>query len=268
MLKLILLLLAITLYGADTFGLVKKIKGTVLSNNKVLKINDKVYVGFSIITKNHAKVVIKQANGNIITIGKNSQLLLTALDEVNNKKGSSYFNIVHSVSKRFGKHKFKIKIKMATIGIRGTNFIVTSNKENMNVLLRKGTLDIIATKGKFKVFKNEYKDFIKNQKAQLDNYNKNISDEFSEYKRKDQEGFEKYTKSVKLKQNTMLVFGSKNDVYKVKMDKEQIKKEFDSFDNFNQDNISSSKIKTSKEEENDVLETDNSTDADDKWLED
>lgn len=231
---LIAVIFTFSMASGEVFGTVKKIKGDAFMDSVILKVNDDLYIGKNIITKNKSKVIIKQKNGNIITIGENSKLELINFDEVGQKKGKSFFNIVPSINKLSNKFKFKIKLKSATIGIRGTNFIVSSaNTEN--ITLREGKLDIIANKDKFKIYNKktvEENYGVDAQKEKFEEFLNNFNNEFLEFKRKQEYEFEGFKKKFKLEEGTTVVFGKNNSVYKVIMPLTNIKGQFGSFDEF------------------------------------
>ena len=231
------LLLISSLFGAEVFGIIKKIQGNISSNNKALSVNDQVMIGSTLTSSNNSKAIIAQENGNIITIGENCNFLLSKLDEVEPKSGSAFFNITKSLTKLAdSQHSFKIKIKTASLGIRGTDFIVTNDKGE-NVILRNGELDILSNnKEDFKLYaeklNKEYQEYASKDKKEFENYVKNLMNDFEAYKKKHTFEFEQYAKSFKLEEKTMITIGSNNEVYKVKLNKEAIKNLFSEFDNF------------------------------------
>lgn len=236
MIKIILCLLfmAFNIYGAEIFGIVQKIEGSVSSNQIPLHQNDKVYIGSNITSENNSKAIIIQANGNIMTIGKNCNIVLDALNQIEQKQGSSFFNILSKVILEANEYKYKIKIKTASIGIRGTNFIVTSSKTD-NVILRKGQLDIAAQKDKFKIFSsktNNFDKFSNQQKKEYEEFSNNLNTDFLAYKKQLQFEFEQYAASFKLEEKTIIAIGSNNEVYKIKLSDEDINNQFEEFDSF------------------------------------
>ena len=230
-----ILFININLSANILFGSLTKVSGNViLQNGKILKQNDKVYIKDTIITHKHSKVVILQTNGNVITIGHNSIFKIIKEDEVEQKSGKSFFNIVHKIQGFKKKDIFRIKFKTTTIGIRGTNFIVDS-KNHGNVILRKGSLNFKSNNKKYKIYKkskSNYANYSKQQQEEIDNYINNMNNEFLEYKKKLEFEFEQYAKSFYLKENTMLVFGQDNEVFKIKVTKDILEKEFENFDRY------------------------------------
>ena len=227
-----LLILHATLSANEIFGIIKKITGIVESGDKLLIIKDKVYIGNIITTKQNSKVMIYQSNGNVITMGQNSKLELLKEKEVATKIGSVYFDIARKISKDLTKFKFKIKLKSASIGIRGTNFIITAKDNDENVMLRKGNLNILANKGDFSLYETKEKDEFNAYKAEFDKYSNDFNAEFNKYKEEDKYKFNGFLKEFNLEENTMLTFSKDNKVYKNKLTKKAIKNKFDSFDDF------------------------------------
>jgi len=230
-----ILLINSTIYGTEIFGTIKKIQGIAFANERNLIINDNIFVNDDITTKENSKVMILQKNGNVISIGKNSHMKLIKYDEVAVKKGYNFFHIINKSMQNLNKEKFKIRLKSASIGIRGTNFLVNSNKIE-SIILRKGKLNIVANKGKFKVFKAKDKilfdDFKQKALAEQNKFMNGMNDEFAAYKQKEKFDFLNFKKAIQLKSNTMLSFGQNNEVYSNKVSKDQIKAKFNEFDKF------------------------------------
>jgi hypothetical protein len=232
MLKIVISLLVVNifLFATSIFGVVTNV-GLAYSDDKKLSLNDNVYVGFDIITKNNSRIVIKQPDKTIIAIGKNSQLKLLKSDEVKLKEGRSYFNIVGQTVAKLNKYKFKIKLKTAILGIRGTNFIVSNNNKHDGVILRKGKIKVISNNKEFEIYKQIHINGVKTLKDEFSQFLKKSNNDFNSFKDDAKYQFEKHTKSFDLKQNSSIVFDN-NKIYKTTLNKQMIKEEFKQFDEF------------------------------------
>ena len=227
---IILLTCTILLFGADVFGVITKTKGISQVDGKSVSVADKVYVGQTILTNKNSRILIKQKNGNIIAIGKNSTLKLDDKFLVTQEKGNIFFNIAKKAAK-FGKYRFKIKLKTATMGIRGTNFIVKNGDENEEILLREGKLEFMAKNNAFALYKKKIEDEFNTFKNEFKEYENELIREFNQYKKEENYQFDKFATKFDLEENSLVVLSGQK-AYKAKLDKKIIKAKFQEFDEF------------------------------------
>jgi hypothetical protein len=157
--KVIALLLSISalLYG-ESAGNIDKIKGSALilrgGDTLLAKEGDAVESKDMVITQNRSKVWLKFADNTKITVGQNS--VFEVQDYLFDKKESSKakFKVRHgifsAVTGKIGKianKNFKLKLKTATIGVRGTAFEGEIGEGKEKVACTKGTITVEA-KGK------------------------------------------------------------------------------------------------------------------------
>ena len=230
MLKFILLIcIPYILFGNEIFGTVVKLKGKPLADAVVVHMGDTLYSEQTIVTDAHSKLVIKQKNDNTIVVGKNAQLVLNNKEFVTQKEGNVFFDIAHKALSMTP--HFKIKLKTATIGIRGTNFVVQSDASEDAVFLRRGKLEFLANKEKFALYTKRQTDEFEKFKNQFKTYKKEIMNDFNDYKNKQNFAFEAYKKQFSIEKDTIVVFeGGK--VYKEKISSQKIQHYFDEFDSF------------------------------------
>jgi len=218
------------LYSGEFFGVVTKVKGMPKADEIILKVGDKVYTTQTISTDSNSRLIIKQENGNIIAIGKNSILSLSDKAFVKQKKGNIFFNITKKAA-IIGKYRFKIKLKTATMGIRGTNFIVKNSEKEEEVLLRKGKLEFIAQEKEFAIYKKKMMNEFSTFQNEFNEYKKNLMHEFNEYKKKENYEFSEYKKEFQISSNMMVLLDGQK-AYKAKVDPKVIQAQFKEFDNF------------------------------------
>jgi len=227
--SLAVVLFPILLFGNEIFGTVVKLKGKPLADAMVVNMGDTLYNEQTIVTDTHSKLVIKQKNDNTIVVGKNAQLVLNNKDFVSQKQGSVFFDIAHKTLS-MSPH-FKIKLKTATIGIRGTNFVVQSDANEDAVFLRRGKLEFLANKEKFALYTKRQTDEFEKFKNQFKTYKKEIMDDFNDYKNKQNFAFEAYKKQFFIEKNTVVVLEG-DKAYKEKISPQKIQHYFDEFDSF------------------------------------
>ena len=169
------LLLIITIFFSSLFGWIGEItalKGDVkiirnnysISGTKGLKLEQKDIIK----TSNNTKLQVIFKDNTVITIGKNSEVKISdyIFDNVNSKAN---FKLSHGIMKtltgkigKFAPKRFKIRTKNASIGIRGTYFVVESYKDVIKLGMIYGITEFtnldnnkvyIVSKGKQLIFK-------------------------------------------------------------------------------------------------------------------
>jgi len=228
--------LSISLVFGASAGKVVKIKGKVLIGNKKLKVGDIVADKKSVITKNNGWVMIEQKSGNIIKISSNSNIKFNSSNIITQNRGKIFVSVKKGgFSKGLSKGlpRFTIKTKTATMGIRGTNFVVDLEGKKEKVMLRNGDLTVNANKGSFNYFKSEMLAEIQAMKDEFKAYKKQQAEEFKAYK----ESFSGYkpqppTKKVKMKPRRVITIDPiKNNLFEDNFS-DSDDSDFGSFDNF------------------------------------
>lgn len=143
----------------------------------------------------NARAVVRVGSDGFIVIGKNSQI------EINKaKKNVGFFRQISGIvyyainSIKGNKHRIEVKTSSATIGIRGTRFIVTDLDGLNEIGMRKGLVSVTSPEGEFEIHKEKEQDefeafkqeaavSIAKEKREFEAYNANNKKEFIEYKR-------------------------------------------------------------------------------------
>lgn len=124
------------------------------NNLKKAKLKDDLYKIDTLITHKKTKAQLIFEDKTIVTVGKNSHFAVEDYLSDGDDQEASFklFNgAVRVITGKIGKispQKFKIKTKTATIGIRGTNFIVIASPKRGDLIVC--TLGEITIKGKSK----------------------------------------------------------------------------------------------------------------------
>jgi flagellar biogenesis protein FliO len=147
---LLLLLLSSTLLLANV-GKITAIKGDVVVTRDTKELPAKV--GFilelkdTVITKDNSKALVLLNDKTSITVGKNSDLGIEnfildlqkpAKSEATFKFGKGIFRTITGQIGKINKEKFKIKTKSASIGIRGTVFLVEVQPDILKIGVEDG----------------------------------------------------------------------------------------------------------------------------------
>lgn len=187
----------------------------------------------TVITRKDSKAVIQYEDGVMSVLDEKSSIRVEQSGWLSQLGGKVYYVF----RKVFGTgNPKKIKTKFATIGIRGTTFIVDMNNENQQVALKEGKLNIESPDENYEVIKKKgvaegFNEF----RQQAAESQQAMEDEFSEYKKNTNEEFIEYKKSFDLDANKVISVNG-NRVNESELDKDW-EDSFDNFSDFSKDYI-------------------------------
>jgi len=151
----LILLLSFSLFAENSVGKIISLEGRAFiqkenSGFKKLKINDSVENGDTLKTSNNGKIKIVFMDNSVMFVASKSQLIVEKYNyNKQNKERSSVLNLLSGRVKLLvaklssQKRDFKIKTKTATVGVRGTEFIVSAENENESeVLVLSGSVEV------------------------------------------------------------------------------------------------------------------------------
>lgn len=165
------------------------------TTQKTVRINDKLPPSNILTTGANGRAVVRVGNTGYIVLEKNSKV---EIDTTNDHAG--FFRhitgmIYYGVNTLKGKDRtLEVRTKTATMGIRGTRFLVTDIPERNEVAMRKGTLSVLSqneefeihvktTLDEFETLRRESAAAISEEKDRFKKYKDNTQHEFVEYKR-------------------------------------------------------------------------------------
>ncbi len=142
----------------------------------------------------NGRAVVRMGNAGFIVLEKNSKV------ELGNPKDRAGFlrqitgMIYYALNAIKGDQKLEVRTKTATIGVRGTRFLVTDMPERNEIGMRKGLVSVTSLEGEFEIhrkteqdefeaYKQEARDAIAKEKRAFDEYKARTEHEFVEYKR-------------------------------------------------------------------------------------
>ena len=149
----------------------------------------------TIVTGPDGRAVVRVGSTGYIVIEKNSTV------EINQEPDHAGFfrqvtgMIYYAMNKlRLGQKTVEVRMATATIGIRGTRFLVADLPERREIGMRKGEINVASTDKEFEIhrkaeldefeaFKQEGRDAIEKQKKEFEEYKTKTQKEFVEYKR-------------------------------------------------------------------------------------
>jgi len=164
------------------------------NNPKLAKTKDALPSANLLSTGKDGRAVIRVGNTGYVVLEKNSQVEINTSNDhagfFRHLSGVIYY-AVNSIKKN--DRTLEVRIKTATMGIRGTRFIVTDIPDRNEVGMRKGILSVESPAGEFEIHKKSEQDefeamkreaqvAIEDEKHQFDKYKENTQREFVEYK--------------------------------------------------------------------------------------
>jgi len=157
---ILILILPSLLFSNTAVGNITSIRGLADihrgSSIKQALVGENIFKHDKIKTKDKSRVQVIFKDDTIISIGKNSEFIIDeylddSTDDENEVKFSLFKGAMRAITGKIGKanpKKFKVKTKTATIGIRGTNFIIIVNNDGYDyVLCTKGEIIVTGNAG-------------------------------------------------------------------------------------------------------------------------
>ncbi len=167
----------------------------------VNKINQPLNEMDTIVTKKGARIVVQFDDGSLSVLDEKSRLRVEQSSWFSYLGGKVYFTF----KKVFGKPRH-VKTRAATIGIRGTTFIIseTENQGGESVALKEGLLDIESTGPAFEIHKKKVVDEFAQFKQQHQQAKQAMNNEFEQYKQQTQKDFVEYRRQFTLQPNRVI----------------------------------------------------------------
>lgn len=187
----------------------------------------------TVITRKDSKAVIQFEDGAMSVLDEKSSLRVEQSGWLSQLGGKVYYVF----RKAFGRDRpKKVKTKFATIGIRGTTFIVNIDSNNQQVALQEGKLNIESPGDDYEVIKSQANlENFAAFKKQAEQKNQLMQDEFSDYKKNINKEFVEYKKSFDLLANKVVSISGQS-VRESALD-QNWESSFDSFLEFSKDYI-------------------------------
>ncbi len=155
----------------------------------------------TIVTKKDARVVVRFDDGALSSLDEKSRLRVEKTNWFSYLGGKIYFTF----KKVFGEPRH-VRTRAATIGVRGTTFIISENNEQNgeSVALKEGLLQIESTGPAFEIHKKKVMDDFEQFKQQQHQAQKKMRDEFEQYKKQTQRDFIEYRRNFTLQPNRVI----------------------------------------------------------------
>jgi hypothetical protein len=149
----------------------------------------------TLVTGPDGRAVVRVGNAGFIVLEKNSRI------DVGNPRDRAGFlrqvtgMIYYALNAIKGDDRaLEVRTRTATIGVRGTRFLITDMPERNEIGMRKGLVSVTSPEGEFEIhrkaemdefeaYKQEAQDAIAKQKKEFEEYKADTEREFVEYKR-------------------------------------------------------------------------------------
>ena len=179
----------------------------------------------TVVTGDGARAVVQFDDGAMSVLDEKSSLRVEQSGWLSQLSGKVYYIF----RKVFGQQQQakKVKTKFATIGIRGTTFIVSADDDEKAIALQDGKLNIESPSGEYEIHKQQPADDFAAFKRQMQEKQQALQREYDDYKQNLQKEFIEYKKSFDLEANRVVSFdGNRVNESDLSADLEQ------DFDNF------------------------------------
>lgn len=149
----------------------------------------------TIVTKEGARVVVQFDDGTLSVLDEKSRLRVENTSWFSYLGGKVYFTF----KKAFGEPRH-VKTRAATIGIRGTTFIISENNEQSgeSVALKEGLLIVESTGPDFEIHKKRSMDEFARFRQQDEQAKQAMQQEFDQYKKQTRQDFIEYRRHFML----------------------------------------------------------------------
>ena len=167
----------------------------------VQKVDEPLSEMDTIVTGENARIVVQFDDGALSVLDEKSRLRVEKTSWFSYLGGKVYFTF----KKVFGPQR-NVKTRTATLGIRGTTFIISENAEQdgESVALKEGLLQVESTGPAFEIHKqremNEYERYRMEQMAEK----QQMQDEYDEYRKQTMREFVEYRRQFTLKPNRVI----------------------------------------------------------------
>ena len=178
--------------------------------------------GMEIKTNGDQKIAIKTRSGDVLIAGKNATIKIKEPGFFSHLFGKIYYFIAPRQN-----NKVKVTTSMATIGIRGTKFIIDSEEAN------EGTETVSLASGKLNFESNDdelFELYHQRELTEFEMYKRQQMAEYAEFKQNMMDEFVAYKSSIDLDDGFALKFVGKKAT-RIKLD-EKIDDEFAEFEQF------------------------------------
>ncbi|MCW8956020.1 MAG: FecR domain-containing protein [Gammaproteobacteria bacterium] len=157
----------------------------------------------TVVTRKNARAVVQLGDGALSVLNEKSSLRVEESGWISQLGGKVYYIF----RKVFGNQPSRqVKTNFATIGVRGTTFIVYENEDGKGVALEDGKLNIESPGEDYAIYKKQQADDFESFKQQMQDKSDALNQEFKDYQQNLQKEFVEYKKQFDLEANQVVSF--------------------------------------------------------------
>ncbi len=177
----------------------------------------------TVVTAEGSNAIVRFDDGVMSVLDENSRLRVEKNGWLSQLGGKIYFTF----RKVFGQSR-KVKTRFATLGIRGTTFIIYDDDTGQGVALQEGLLDIESPGPVFEIHRQQQLDEFETFKQQALQQQQDMNREYDDYRNQVQHEFIEFKNNFTLQPGRVIRFDG------VRVDEtvidENVKAEFDNFE--------------------------------------
>jgi hypothetical protein len=177
----------------------------------------------TIVTAEGGSAVVRFTDGALSVLDENSRLQVEQTNWLSHLGGRIYFTF----KKVFGERR-QVKTRFATLGIRGTTFIVYDDDYGQGVALEEGVLDVASPGPAFELYRRQQLDQFEAFREGVLEQKQALQREFDDYREQVKREYLEYKTSFSLHPNHVIQFDDIRVDERIIDDK--IKAEFRSFE--------------------------------------
>lgn len=155
----------------------------------------------TIVTAEGGNAIVRFSDGALSVLDENSSLQVEKTRWLSHLGGKIYFTF----RKVFGESRL-VKTRFATLGIRGTTFIIYDDDNGQGVALQEGLLDIESPGPAFEIHRLQERAEFETFKQQALQQQQDTQREYDDYKKQMQREFIEYKKNFTLQPNHVIRF--------------------------------------------------------------
>ena len=177
----------------------------------------------TVATAEGSHAIIRFDDGVLSVLNEKSRLRVEKTSGLSHLGGAIYFTF-----RKVFNGKRQIRTRFATLGIRGTTFIVYDDDDGQGVALQEGVLDIESNGAAFEIYRQQQLDEFEAFKQDVQQQQQELRQEFDGYKKQQTQKFIEYTDNFTLQPNHVVRFDGAR--VSESMIGESVKEDFEDFE--------------------------------------
>ena len=189
-------------------GEISKYQGTVLvrpaSQQPAVKITTPsvaLQVGSVVRTKDQSKAFVELIDGSKVVLKEISQLRIKDSNFFDVEDGMVLFEVARIKRKR----PFRVGVKLAILGIRGTQFLVDAQADDYSIYLKEGSMFVESETQEFELYEQaqqEINAFKKEAAKEIEAFQSEIAKEMAKFDKEKQKELAKFVNKFEMHENS------------------------------------------------------------------